>query len=231
MKTANLLFDILYFIGLGLAFAAFYTFIPEVDRTQVAWLNFGIGLVIYTGYLGRLVTLFRPIVKFSDNVPFFAAYWVWWGIYVLLAIAGMIGFHYLELTFRKQALLQGIIFFLFINVIVFGMWGAAWMARSSARDQRTIGGVRNIQYLASSLKGVAAGLPITFVANKLEIDKIFEDISCIVGSENAEAIALDEKISSLITRASHGILNDMTEDDLTKITKELRVAVAMRKAI
>lgn len=231
MKRANLLFDILYLIGLGLAFAVFYTFVPEVDRTRVAWLNFSIGLIIYTGYLGRLMALFRPIVRFSDNIPFFATYWTWWGAYVMLAVAGMVAFDLMDQPFGKQALLQGVIFFLFLNVIAFGIWGSAWMARSSARDKRAIGGVRNIQYLAASMRVAAAELPMSFAASKLEIEKILDDVNCIAGSDKEEAMALEEKIVLLITRASHGMLNDIAEEDLTKITKELRVAVAMRKAI
>jgi len=231
MKRANLLFDILYFVGLGMAFAAFYTFVPEVDRTRVAWLNFSIGLIIYTGYLGRLMALFRPIVSFSDNVPFFSTYWAWWGIYVILAVTGMVAFHFMDLIFRKQALLQGIIFFLFLNVVAFGIWGAAWMSRSSEKDKRTIGGVRNIQYLASSLRVAATELPESFATNRAEIERILDDVNCIAGSNNAEAPELEERIASLITRASHGMLNDISQEELTKITKELRVAVAMRKAI
>lgn len=231
MKKANLLFDVLYFVGIGLAFALFYTFVPEVDRTSVAWLNFGIGLLIYTGYLGRLVALFRPIVKFADSVPFFATYWAWWGVYVTLAVSGMVIFHLVDMTFRKQALLQGVVFFLFLNVVAFGIWGAAWMARSSAKDKRCIGGVRNIQYMASALRISASELPVTYTACKVEIDAILDDINCIPGSGKDESIALEEKISTLITQANHGMLNEISEKDLLKIIKELRMAVAMRKAI
>lgn len=231
MKRANLLFDILYFVGIGLAFAAFYTFVPEVDRTRVAWLNFSVGLIIYTGYLGRLMALFRPIVRFSDNIPFFTTYWVWWGAYVALAVAGMVAFHLMGLTFRKQALLQGIIFFLFLNVAAFGLWGAAWMARSTARDKRTIGGIREVQRLASSLRIAVGELPMSYATNKLEIGKILDDVNYIAGSNENEAAVLEEKIASLITRLSYEALNDITDEKLTRFTSELRVAVAMRKAI
>lgn len=231
MKKANLLFDILYFVGIGLAFALFYTFIPEVGRTRVAWLNFGIGLLVYTGYLGRLMVLFRPVAAFADGIPFFATYWVWWGTYVILAMSGMVVFHLMDLTFRKQALLQGIAFFLFLNVIAFGIWGAAWMARSSVEDKHTIGGVRDIQHLASSLRIAASELPMSYLTSKVEIEKILDDVNCIAGSGQEEARTLEEKISTLITQASHGILNGIPERELMKTIKELRMVVAMRKAV
>jgi hypothetical protein len=231
MKKVNLLFDILYFAGIGLAFALFYNFVPEVNRTRIAWLNLGIGLLIYTGYLGRLMALFRPITKFADSVPFFAVYWVWWGAYVTLAVSGMISFHLMDMTFRKQALLQGVILFLFLNVVAFGAWGAAWMARSSAKDKRCIDGVRNIQYLASTLRVSTSELPMTYITSKNELEAILDDINCIPGSGKDEAICLEEKIAALIAQANHAMLNEISENELMKIIKELRMTIAKRKLI
>ena len=231
MRKANLLFDVLYFVGIGLAFLSFYTFVPEASRTRVAWLDFGICLLIYTGYLGRLMALFRPLVKFADAVPFFTTYWAWWGTYVAFSVSGMVVFHFLDMAFRKQALLQGIMFFIFMNVVVFGIWGAAWMARSSRRDSLAIGGVREIQHKASALRIAAGELPMTYALAKRDVEKILDDLNCIAGSGNAQAIALEQKIGALMERVNSEMLDMVPEDELARSLKELRMTIAMRKAI
>lgn len=231
MKKANLLFDLLYFVGIGLAFVAFYTFVPEVNRTRIAWLNFGLGLLIYTGFLVNFMAIFRPLTKFADNIPFFATYWIWWDAYVILTASGMVIFYLMDMSFRKQALLQGIILFLFLNIIALGVWGAAWMSRSSEKDEKTINGVRNIQSLAASLHIAVAELPMSYAVSKSAIEKIIDDINCIAGSSKEDAIGAEQKIAALLTQISHGILNEISEQELSKQIKELRMAVAMRKSI
>ena len=231
MKKANLLIDILYCVGLGLAFALFFTFVPEVNRTKVAWLNFSLGLLIYTGYLGRLMVIFRPLCKFADTIPFMTTYWTAWTTYVAFTVSGMLFFHLFGMPFRKQALLQGVMFFVFTNVMAFGIWGAAWMTRSSARDKKVIGGIRNLQHMASTLQISASELPENFMVSKMEVGKIVDDINCIAGSSNENAAQMEERIMALVATVSQKIIDGISNDELLKLCKELRMAVSMRKAI
>lgn len=231
MKKANLLFDFLYVVGIALAFLAFFIFVPEAGRTRVAWLNFGIGLLIYTGYWGQWMVLFRPLQKFADDVPFFSSYWIWWTVYVGLAVVGMIAFQFMHLEFRKQVLLQGIFFFFLLCALALGIWAASWLKQSSERDKRTMGGVRNIQYHIASLRIAASELPEAYHASKVELGKIMDDMNCIAGSSGEQSCALESQILTLMGKASQGMLNGISREELDQIIKDLRMAVSMRKAI
>lgn len=231
MKKANLLFFILYLVGLGLATAAFLLFVPEAYRTNVVWLDFAIVLLIITGYFGRYPILFRPLTGFADNVPFLGSYWGALGTYTVSSLGAMVAMYALEVTFPKQALIQGVILFFLLLTVACGYWANAWMSRSTVRDQEMMGGVRRIQALAAGLRTAVAELPASYGQSKTELARVMDDINCLVGSDAAAARESEGEIIALMRRTTADVAEIVPQEELLRSIKQLRVAVSMRKAI
>lgn len=231
MKKTSILFALLYLMGLGLAVTAFLLFVSPERRSDIVWLDFCLGIFLYTLFSVRFLTLFRPLEKFADGVPLFTAWWTSFGGYAVFCVGGMVLLGLFEVSFSRQFLIQGVILFFFICSLAVGYGASEWMSRSTMKDREVMDGVRGLQSMAAGLGIGVAELPMDYGESRRVYTQIIDDINTLPGSTSPQAKMVEGRVADLISKANDEMSAHAPEDILLKTGQELRMAVAMRKSI
>ena len=231
MNKANLMMRALYFCGLLLAVLLFLAFVPAEGRTNVAWLNLAVSLLIYSGYWGKFTILFAPVRKFADAIPTLSSYWVALAMYSVVAVAGMFVFARMELSFSRQLLFHAIFLFAFFLVVASGVWASAWVRKSDEAEGETISRLRDVQSRAASLLTELEIRPDATSAMAVKARGILEDVSFLAGSTSPQALALEREISGLIDEVRALFDDGAPTEKFEPVLNRLLLAIRLRKTL
>ncbi len=231
MRSNRLMFSVLYLLGLVLCISLFMIFVPPESRTPVKWMNFGIGLFIYSGLWGKVSLLYPALGHFSDNTPTLSVYWISFGWYVASSLVAMLLFWLLGVGIEKQAILQGVLLFGFIVCLAMGVGASNFMVGETKRSQAQIGGVRMLQLKANQIKIFIDCLPSNFSSVRNEYDKIVDAVTYLCGSNNSMAGELESQILALLDKLKLQVDIKAAPDDCLATIGSLLSVIALRKTI
>ena len=194
MRSNRLIFSVIYGVGLLLIAAIFLTFTSKESRTSIAWLNFFIVAVVYSGLWGRYSLLYPMTGRFSGRVPLLSMYWLSFFTYAATAFAAMLIFWAIGVGFEKQLLLQICFFFAFAAVLGIGVGASNFIQDESARTEQQIGGIREIRQKTSQIQVLLTSMPPAYGMVRNAFEGIVEAATYTGGRNNPSAREIETRI-------------------------------------
>lgn len=231
MRKANVMINVLFFLGVLLILFGFFLFVPENSRTPVAWLNFGVSVFIYICFFGRYSLLYASLADFADNAPLLSIYWKSYYIYTLVSIGSMFAFHSWEIPFRYQLLWHVVYLFLFMLALAYGFWLVGWHQRATKMDKGTMSKIREIQQATKDMRILISELSAEYFEAKEIFAALADDIECIPGSGSEQANSYESEILISLKNVQNSLLTQQHPDALFETLKKLHVIVKLRKQI
>ena len=194
MKNLRLLFLALYTAGLLLALGLFLALVPRWARSNVAWLDFAMAAILYTGFWGRYAMLYRKAYRFATNVPALALFWSALSKCTFLSVLVMVLGHYMHLRFEVQLMLQAIVLFLLLLVSTVGMAASRKVQEDDDEIREQTETIKSIRSQAEAAGVAVDGLPPSHTAVRNAFRAIREELQYLSGCSRPEAQAAEADI-------------------------------------
>ena len=231
MKRSNAVFSLLFLLGIFLLFMIFLVFVPEDARSNVAWLNFSVFLVLYIGLFGRYTILFRPLADFADSVPLISSYWISFGLYASLTVGGMICGWRIGLDFEKQLLIQIVLLFLFFLGLAAGYWVSERHSRASVEEKQTMSQIRLLQQTVKELQVMLEAASDDFRGCRRLCEALADDLNSMPGADSPRAVEVEKQIHAGLVELGSLDLSGISPDDLAARLHALGRLAALRKTL
>jgi hypothetical protein len=184
--------------GVALISLAFALLVPEDKRDAVAWLGYGVFLIVFLVNFSN-IWIYRPGQDgFDQQIPRLGILWIADLSFTVLALGGLWACIAMGLSFRIQLIYQlTLLFGLFVLV------GAAGLASQHAGqvgsgEERTFGSLDAMREAVRDCEVRFVDAGAGFAAERVQFDAVSEGIRYLSPCDEPAALALDAELTALL---------------------------------